>query len=644
MLQHYQYGQHTGPRSGLLPDPSDPRFVSGGGARSTGLSLLSPLDTGGRSGFESELHRALYPSVADRLNQQAGPATGFESLQPTGPHDDYAEYRSRLDERAIGETAERIVRQLRQIEEDIEDSVRERLRELERQERTAADRQHLARQRAAGRDATPLDLEALAQLLNRVRAAEENRKPEEGELETRLSGLNAFADDEQATGKLDTLIRELLAKLERLVSETQTETDFDIEPGNSLSGGTLESAAKSRAQIGSGDISDTEDGDKLAVGRVLEVLDGTMNMRLADGDGRETSAGLNLEELRELMTLLQRAHQILGGEQGDAPSETDLAKAGERVQRLEIERVLELLQRLRDEGRAAGNERVDAEAVVRLRERLERLETRHRQPSTGRAERAGGSEDDEARDPRVRVRDLRSRYEARHRARHDGSGEGRAGSRAERSGSEAGGRPERGEPTAGRASRGGEIARNGLRGELRAELPDGGESGAQRGVARADLAAWGQESTASRATAQQHAEAQLARHLRSELPDQVLRQAQMVIRGENEGEMRLSLYPPELGGVRVRMQVQDNLIAIRFIVENSTVRDVFEQNLHVLQQQLADSGFENAGIEVSVGGNSNGERQENPAGTHNREVEQLDSGVPPLVETYREDTQIDFMV
>ncbi len=664
MLQHYQYGHHSGHRSGLVPDPSDPRFVSGGGVRSSGLPLLAPPDTGGRSGFESELHRALFPSAADRLNQQAGRASGFESRQLPGAHDQYADYRSRLDDHAIGETAERILRQMRQIDEDIEDRIRERLRELERQELTAADRAHLARVRAAEEDgasaaravrdrerdaagareadrsATGLDLESLAQLLRRLRAAGDDGKPDARESDKRLSGLNAFAADEAAANKLDTLVRELLTKLEQLAAYAESADE------------KLDGTAESRARIGLPDTygtntSGAEDGEALVKSRVLAGLDRAADIRFKGDDGLDNidsrrletyaleTGGRDPEELRELVARLRRVQQILTGEHGDPPAETDGTKAGERVQRLEVGRMLELLQRLRDEGGAAGNERVDAEAVARLRERLERREAGRRDDAGRAAERLAGREDDESRDPRVRVRDLRSRFEARHRARHEGDGEGRAGARAERAGSESGGRSESGEQTAGRASRGG---------ELRAELSDGGESGAQRGVARADLAAWGQGSTASRAAAQQQAEAQLARHLRSELPDQVLRQAQMVIRGENEGEMRLSLYPPELGGVRVRMQVQDNLIAIRFIVENSTVRDVFEQNLHVLQQQLADSGFENAGIEVSVGGNSNGERQENRAGTHNREVEQLDSGVPPLVETYREDTQIDFMV
>ncbi len=458
--------------------------------------------------------------------------------------------------------------------------------------------------RAAARAREQALQERLHRLKDAVAAAFEPASKSEGEAEQRKEQV-----------ELDLTVVEAL--LQRIRGELVS-GDQPGKPGDALpAAGSNSDAAELVSQM---------------VRRLLASIDAL----LADDDqgakqgqnhagGTAADALLRSATMHTLVAQLRELQQLPdGGSAGDA---TEALTTGLQKRGLDLEQIAELLQRLREDGGArSSNERVDPELVARLRAALDRKALERKGGERARADsrtndgEREGERLNERGDGRVRVQDLRPRSEVR-RERSSG---------------------DRGARTSGDTERSDHSGRS-LRAEMRLDRSDGADLSGDRatGLRSAETARQG---FSGRAAAQQQAEAQLARHLRNELPEQVLRQAQMVIRGENDGEMRLSLNPPELGGVRVRMQIHDNLIAVRFIVENNSVRDVFEQNLHSLQQQLADSGFENAGIEVSVGGNSKGDRGAEHASSRSRALEELEAGVPVLSEMYREDTQINLIV
>jgi flagellar protein FlbC len=126
------------------------------------------------------------------------------------------------------------------------------------------------------------------------------------------------------------------------------------------------------------------------------------------------------------------------------------------------------------------------------------------------------------------------------------------------------------------------------------------------------------------------------RHLHQQLKDfatgDVVRHARFVIKENAGGEIRLLLKPEQLGTVRVRLEVQDNRIAGRIIVENSTVRDAFEQTLSDLHRAFREAGLETGSLEVTVGedGQASG-RQQTAQGRRARAVEELAESVPTLI-------------
>ena len=126
---------------------------------------------------------------------------------------------------------------------------------------------------------------------------------------------------------------------------------------------------------------------------------------------------------------------------------------------------------------------------------------------------------------------------------------------------------------------------------------------------------------------------QLSRRLQGDAGAEIVRHAQMVVRGKESGEMRLVLRPDNLGSVRVRMQMEDGLITVRFLVENNGVRQALEQNLAGLQQAFKDAGLETGSLDVSVGNGGNGDAEQQGQGdTTRRDVHRLAAAVPGISE------------
>jgi len=122
---------------------------------------------------------------------------------------------------------------------------------------------------------------------------------------------------------------------------------------------------------------------------------------------------------------------------------------------------------------------------------------------------------------------------------------------------------------------------------------------------------------------------QILKQLREDGNASVVRSARIVLRDRDEGEIRLILKPEKLGEVRIRLHLQDRLIEGRILVENTTVREAFEQNLQDLAAAFRESGFELGSLDVSVGNGGEGRSErESPKLADGRKAAELERSVP----------------
>ncbi|MGO9412242.1 MAG: flagellar hook-length control protein FliK [Spirochaetia bacterium] len=112
-------------------------------------------------------------------------------------------------------------------------------------------------------------------------------------------------------------------------------------------------------------------------------------------------------------------------------------------------------------------------------------------------------------------------------------------------------------------------------------------------------------------------------HLREMAGSELTRAAGIIIR-DGGGEIKLTLKPESLGSVRIRMNLVDNAIEGRIIVDNAAVKHVFEGSLDSLMRALTAEGFQTASLQVSVGGqNAGGGRPDKEPLPRSQRVEPL---------------------
>lgn len=84
------------------------------------------------------------------------------------------------------------------------------------------------------------------------------------------------------------------------------------------------------------------------------------------------------------------------------------------------------------------------------------------------------------------------------------------------------------------------------------------------------------------------------------LVNQVGRQlSRALLRGDRV--IRLRLKPPELGAVKIEMDIKDNVLRLEMIAENSSVKELLLSNVHELRNALAEQGIKIEGLDVQVG-------------------------------------------
>lgn len=103
-------------------------------------------------------------------------------------------------------------------------------------------------------------------------------------------------------------------------------------------------------------------------------------------------------------------------------------------------------------------------------------------------------------------------------------------------------------------------------------------------------------------------QAAVLKQFQEALNHQIVRQAGFILKDNNSGEIKLLLKPEKLGQVNIRLNLSENNIVGKIIVENNTVREIFENNMEALSRAFRENGFLMGGMDVSVGNRENSRR------------------------------------
>ncbi len=147
---------------------------------------------------------------------------------------------------------------------------------------------------------------------------------------------------------------------------------------------------------------------------------------------------------------------------------------------------------------------------------------------------------------------------------------------------------------------------------------------------------------------EQKGAALLDRQLQDKGTQELTKSIRFVLKDNKEGEIKLILKPEALGKVRINLNLHENNIVGKIIVENSNVRQVFLNNLADLTRSLEESGFDTASLDVSVGGGQteggDKHRNESPVYFASNAAEELDGQIPVVYEEGMNLGRIDLVV
>lgn len=80
----------------------------------------------------------------------------------------------------------------------------------------------------------------------------------------------------------------------------------------------------------------------------------------------------------------------------------------------------------------------------------------------------------------------------------------------------------------------------------------------------------------------------------------IVKQSRFILKDNNIGEIKLILKPESLGQVRINLNLSENSLAGQIIVENNSVKEIFQENISQLSKALEDEGFDSAKLDVSL--------------------------------------------
>lgn len=127
----------------------------------------------------------------------------------------------------------------------------------------------------------------------------------------------------------------------------------------------------------------------------------------------------------------------------------------------------------------------------------------------------------------------------------------------------------------------------------------------------------------------------LARELKDSGNDQIVKKASIILKDNNHGEIKLILKPESLGRVKIHLNMSENNLVGKIIVENSRVGHIFENNLNDLSKSFEEAGISSSSIEVSVGdenkqGGDQNQSFQNDQPFYSGRLKTLDEAVPGM--------------
>jgi flagellar hook-length control protein FliK len=101
----------------------------------------------------------------------------------------------------------------------------------------------------------------------------------------------------------------------------------------------------------------------------------------------------------------------------------------------------------------------------------------------------------------------------------------------------------------------------------------------------------------------------LSERLRDQWNGDIVQSAHIVLRDGDAGTIRLRLKPESLGNVKIELNLSDNNISGKIVVESDEAKNAFEKNMNDLADAFKQGGFDSAKLEVAVGSGSGGGNQ-----------------------------------
>jgi flagellar hook-length control protein FliK len=98
----------------------------------------------------------------------------------------------------------------------------------------------------------------------------------------------------------------------------------------------------------------------------------------------------------------------------------------------------------------------------------------------------------------------------------------------------------------------------------------------------------------------------LAQRMQDAWNGEIVQSARIVLRDGDAGTIRLRLRPESLGNVKIELNLSDNNISGRILVESDEAKSAFERNMNQLSDAFRQGGFDSARLEVAVGGQAGG--------------------------------------
>ena len=108
----------------------------------------------------------------------------------------------------------------------------------------------------------------------------------------------------------------------------------------------------------------------------------------------------------------------------------------------------------------------------------------------------------------------------------------------------------------------------------------------------------------------------LSSEIRNNAAD-LVKTGSMILRDGNKGTINLILHPEELGNVKIRLQISDNILTGRITVASEEAYKAFKANIASLTEAFTSSGFDTAGFDLSwSGGRESGTGGQQADGGH----------------------------